>query len=59
VASLELYGLGAPDTVRWHTGQFDALDQGALGSFAPLLLNPNLFFYWFVLNLYAPVEYII
>ena len=21
---------GAPDTVRWHTGQSDALDQGSL-----------------------------
>jgi hypothetical protein len=28
-------------------------------SFAPFFLNPNLIFYWFVLNLYAPVEYII
>jgi hypothetical protein len=26
---------GAPDTVRWHTGQSDAPDQGAFGlSFA-------------------------
>jgi hypothetical protein len=41
VASLELYGPGAPDTVRWHTGQSSAPDQGTLGSFAPLLLNPN------------------
>jgi hypothetical protein len=22
---------GAPDTVRWHTGQSDAPDQGAFG----------------------------
>jgi hypothetical protein len=28
-------------------------------SFALFFLNPNLIFYWFVLNLYAPVEYII
>jgi hypothetical protein len=41
VASLKLYGLGALDTVRWHTGQFGAPDQGTLGFFAPLLLNPN------------------
>jgi hypothetical protein len=39
--SLELYGPGAPDTVRWHTGQSGAPDQGTLGFFAPLLLNPN------------------
>jgi hypothetical protein len=25
-----LYGPGAPDTVRWHTGQSGALDQGSL-----------------------------
>jgi hypothetical protein len=30
VKSLELYGTGAPDTVRWHTGQFGAPDQGTL-----------------------------
>ena len=29
--------LGAPDTVRWHTGQSGAPDQGAFGCpFAPL-----------------------
>jgi hypothetical protein len=41
VASLEFYGPGASDTVRWHTGQSGAPDQGTLGSFAPFLLNPN------------------
>jgi hypothetical protein len=41
VASLELYGPGAPDTVRWHTGQSGALDQSTLRFFAPLVLNPN------------------
>jgi hypothetical protein len=41
VAGLELYGPGASDTVRWHTGQSGAPDQGTLGSFAPLILNPN------------------
>jgi hypothetical protein len=41
VASLELYGPGAPDTVRWHTGHSGAPHQGTLGSFAPLLLNSN------------------
>jgi hypothetical protein len=41
VASSQLYGPGAPDTVRWHTGQSGAPDQGTLGFFAPLVLNPN------------------
>jgi hypothetical protein len=40
VASSALYGPGASDTVRWHTGQFGAPDQGTLGFFAPLYLNP-------------------
>jgi hypothetical protein len=32
-----LESLGAPDTVRWHTGQSGAPDQGAFGCpFAPL-----------------------
>jgi hypothetical protein len=44
---------GAPDTVRWHTGQSDAPDQGIfwlvlLLSFWTLTLT----FYWFVLNLW-------
>jgi hypothetical protein len=34
-------GPGAPNTVRWHTGQSGAPDQGTFGFFAPLLLNPN------------------
>jgi hypothetical protein len=34
---------GAPDTVRWHTGQFGAPDQGTLRlSLCSLLLNPIL-----------------
>jgi hypothetical protein len=41
VKSSEVYGPGAPDTVRWHTGESGAPDQGTLGFFAPLLLNPN------------------
>jgi hypothetical protein len=40
VASLELYGPGAPDTVWWHTGQSGAPYPGTLGFFAPLYLNP-------------------
>jgi hypothetical protein len=32
---------GAPDTVRWHTEQSGAPDQGSLRlSFAPFYLNP-------------------
>jgi hypothetical protein len=30
VKSSELYGPGAPDTVRWHTRQSGALGQGTL-----------------------------
>jgi hypothetical protein len=30
VKSLEVYGPGALDTVRWHTGQSGAPDQGTL-----------------------------
>jgi hypothetical protein len=44
---------GAPDTVRWHTGQSDAPDQGCLWVvFCSFYLNPFLDFYWFVLNLW-------
>jgi hypothetical protein len=35
-----------------------APDQSTLDFFAPLCLNPLLNIYWFVLNLYAPVEHI-
>jgi hypothetical protein len=41
VASSALYGPSAPNTVRWHTGQSGAPDQGTLSFFAPLNLNPN------------------
>jgi hypothetical protein len=45
------------DPVRsWCIGH---CDQGTLSFFAPLFLNPFSIFYWFVLNLYAFVEYII
>jgi hypothetical protein len=41
----ELILPGAPDTVRWHTGQSGAPDQGTLQfSFCSFLLKPNLFF---------------
>jgi hypothetical protein len=34
---------GAPDTIRWHTGQFGAPDQGAFWDvFCSLCLNPFL-----------------
>jgi hypothetical protein len=37
VKSLKSIFPGAPDTVRWHTGQSGAPDQGAFGCpFAPL-----------------------
>jgi hypothetical protein len=29
-SEFELIHPGAPDTVRWHTGQFGVLDQGSL-----------------------------
>jgi hypothetical protein len=44
---------GAPDTVRWHTEQSGAPDQGCLCIvFCSFCLNPFLVFYWFVLNLW-------
>jgi hypothetical protein len=39
VTGLELYDPGAPDTVRWHTGQSDAPSFSTLKGFAPV-------FYW-------------
>jgi hypothetical protein len=45
---------GAPDTVRWHTGQSGALDQGALRlSLALSLFEPfSWSFYWLIVNLW-------
>jgi hypothetical protein len=44
---------GAPDTVRWHTGQSGAPDQGSLRlSFAPFFETLSWTLYWFVLNLW-------
>jgi hypothetical protein len=44
---------GAPDTVRWHTGQSGAPDQGSLQFLLLLSFEPKLAsFYWFVLNLW-------
>jgi hypothetical protein len=42
VASSEWYDPGAPDSVRWHTGQSGAPDQSSFASFfCFFLLNPN------------------
>jgi hypothetical protein len=44
---------GAPDTVRWHTGQSGAPDQGAFGCpFAPLIQPIPSSFYWLIVNLW-------
>jgi hypothetical protein len=40
VAGSTLYGPGAPDTVRWHTGQSDAPDQSTLGFFCSFEFDP-------------------
>jgi hypothetical protein len=52
VAGWHLDGPGAPDTVRWHTGQFGAPFFRTLKSFG-FVSNESLtwIFYWFVLNL--------
>jgi hypothetical protein len=50
----EEFGLespGAPDTVRWHTGQSGAPDQSTLRLSLALLLNPiSWSFYWLSVN---------
>jgi hypothetical protein len=40
VASSDSYGPGAPDTVRWHTGQSGAPDQGSLRFLLLLSFEP-------------------
>jgi hypothetical protein len=56
----ELIHPGAPDTVRWHTGQSGVLDQGTLRFlFCSFLLKPNLFLLLVCVELLAPVECII
>jgi hypothetical protein len=53
----ELIHPGAPDTVRWHTGQSGAPDQGTLWfPFCSFLLKPNLFFLLVYVEPLAPVE---
>jgi hypothetical protein len=53
VKSLDCMALGAPDTVRCARPGFSSV------SFAPFFWTLTWSFYWFALNLYAPVEYII
>jgi hypothetical protein len=56
----ELIHPGAPDTVRWCTGQFGAPDQRTLRfPFCSFLLKPNLFFLLVCVEPLAPVECII
>jgi hypothetical protein len=51
---------GAPDTVRWHTGQSGAPDQDCLWVvFCSLCLNPFLVFLLVCVKPLAPVELII
>jgi hypothetical protein len=50
---------GAPDTVRWHTGQSGAPDQGAFWDVISLLcLNPFLVFLLAYCEPLAPVKLI-
>jgi hypothetical protein len=44
---------GAPDTVRWHTGQSGAPDQGTLRLSLALFVEPNSWsLYWLSVNLW-------
>jgi hypothetical protein len=44
---------GAPDTVRWHTGQSGAPDQGSLRLSLALFVEPiSWSFYWLSVNLW-------
>ena len=55
----DLESSGAPDTVRWHTGQSGAPDQGAFWDvFCSLCLNPFLVFLLAYCEPLAPVELI-
>jgi hypothetical protein len=50
---------GAPDTVRWHTGQSGAPDQGAFWDvFSSLYLNPSLVFLLVCCEPLAPIKLI-
>jgi hypothetical protein len=51
VAGWNWYNPGAPDTVRWHTGQSGAPVHITLKLLAPFKIVPlTWIFYWFVLN---------
>jgi hypothetical protein len=50
---LEVEFPGAPDIVRWCTGQSGAPDQGTLRLSLALLIEPfSWSFYWFIVNLW-------
>jgi hypothetical protein len=52
-AKFRLESPGAPDTVRWHTGQSGAPDQGTLRLSLALFVEPfSWSFYWLVVNLW-------
>jgi hypothetical protein len=51
----ELYGPGAPDTVRWRTGQSGAPVHNTLKSLLLLILVPNLNLLLVCVEPYAPV----
>jgi hypothetical protein len=51
-AKFGLESPGAPDTVRWHTGQSGAPDQGCLRLSLALFVEPiSWSFYWLSVNL--------
>jgi hypothetical protein len=44
---------GAPDIVRWHTGQYGVPDQGALRLSLALFVEPfSWYFYWLIVSLW-------
>jgi hypothetical protein len=48
----DLESSGAPDTVRWHTGQSGAPDQRCLRLSLALFVEPHTwYFYWLSVNL--------
>jgi hypothetical protein len=52
-AKFGLESPGAPDTVRWHTGQSGAPDQGCLRLSLALFVEPiSWSFYWLSVNLW-------
>jgi hypothetical protein len=52
-AKFGLKSPGAPDTVRWHTGQSGAPDQGCLRLSLALFVEPiSWSFYWLSVNLW-------